>query len=160
MRAVLTTVGPLWTAGDPLGRVRALQGAVRVARSSRTPQPRISVNATPGLALAGDRIDVLAMASNEHGQVLRGLWLGLVLPGCAEIGTVVPPTGSAAVPDLLDGKVVLRCPLPDLAPGATAGLDVELLAPAVSGRFGVTAFVTVDVDPALTLTATRVLPVL
>lgn len=152
MRAVPAAPSP--------GQVQAVRGAVRPIRFRQIPQPRVSVDATPGLALAGDRIEVLALVANEHRRPLHGLWLGLVLPASAKIGAVVPPTGSAALSGLIADRVVLRCPLPALAPGASAGLDVEVLAPPTSGRFGLTAFVTVDIDPALTLTATRVLPVL
>lgn len=124
------------------------------------PAPLVTVDVTPGLALVGDRIDVLVMAANEHHVPLRGLWLGLVLPAGTEVGEIVAPTGTAALVDEVADRLVLRCPLTDLAPRDCVGLDAEVIVAGVSGRLAVTAFVTVDLDAAITLTASRVLPVL
>lgn len=123
-------------------------------------RPQVSVDVTPGLAVGGDRVDVLAMVGNEHPRTLRGLWLGLVLPASVDIDDIVVPAGSAALTGASVHRVVTRCPIADLEPGGSMALEVELRAPRTSGRFLLTAFVTVDVDPAATFTAARVLPVL
>ncbi len=148
----LTPTGRYWVAAPP--GLSAGRGARVLHR------PHVSVDVTPAFAMGGERVDVLAMVANEHPLPLTGLWLGLVLPPAVEVGDVVAPAGTAALVDPSAEQVVVRCPLADLQPAECVGLELELLAPVVSGRFVLTAFVTVDVDPAVTVTATRVLPVL
>lgn len=118
-----------------------------------------TVDITPALALPGDVVDVLVMATNSSSEPLDDVWLTMTLPPGFAADDVAPPPGLPAEVSMIDGCVVVSCLIPRLDRRSSTALDVTLTAPRLSGTHRLTAFVRSAEDPEAGHTVVHSLPV-
>jgi hypothetical protein len=114
------------------------------------PFPVVTVDSVP--APRGEPTELLVMATNPYAEALTDVCLGIALPAGVRVTSATPPSGTQVVSERVGGREVVRCRLGRLDPDDCVGLAVSVTLPRRRPTHVVTAFVSVDGSPEVSLT--------